>query len=62
MNAQILSFLKARVKEPSTQRALIGIATIVLSSIVTPDQAAAIAYSGIAIYLGLEAFLPDRKE
>lgn len=58
MNSQILGFLAARMKEPSTYA---GIAALLAGVGIThaPDWAQVVAYAGMAAGTALAIFIPE---
>lgn len=57
----IKQFIKNRLKEASTWRALVGLATLFGASL-TPEQCDKVAAAGLAIYLAIGALFPDKVE
>jgi hypothetical protein len=55
---RVLRFLCNRLREVSTWRALIALATVAGLSL-APDQVEAVVVAGVALAALLEAFLPD---
>lgn len=55
----IKEFIKKRLKEPSTWRALVGLVTV-FGVTLSPEQKEAIATAGAAIYCLIGAFTPDK--
>lgn len=52
-------FAVNRLREPSTWRAMVGLSSL-FGVVIQPDQVDKIVGAGVAAYLVLEAFLPDR--
>lgn len=55
----MMKFVRNRLREPSTWRALAGLTTLGGVSL-TVAQIDAISAAGVAIYLAVELLLPDR--